>query len=125
MIDRRFQTGLGFALVGAGALVAVLGYLGVSKETEVAFQLPYFASAGIAALMLLGAGAALLLSLQLQRDTDRIAELEDAVRTLAEEVSMMSDKVTPARTSRSRSRKQATDVDLTTVGSNGHGKRRI
>jgi hypothetical protein len=114
MIDRRFQTGLGFALVGVGAVVAVLGYLGVSKETEVAFQLPYFASAGIAALMLLGAGAAVLLSGQLQRDTDRVSELEDAVRTLAEEVSAMSEKVSPGRAGTSKRRPA-------TVGSNGHG----
>lgn len=119
MIDRRFQTGLGFALVGAGAVVAVLGYLGVSKETEVAFQLPYFASAGIAALMLLGAGAAVLLSGQLQRDTDRICELEEAVRTLAEEVSTMSEKVAPGRTPRSP-RRRAAEVDLTAVASNGN-----
>lgn len=98
MMDRQFQSGLGFALVGAGAVVAVLGYLGVSKETEVAFQLPYFASAGIAALMLLGAGAAVLLSGQLQRDTNRINELEDAVRTLADEVSGLSEKMAPGRT---------------------------
>jgi hypothetical protein len=123
MMDRQFQTGLGFALVAAGALVAVLGYLGVSKETEVAFQLPYFASAGIAALMLLGAGAGVLLSTQLQRDTDRIGELEDAVRTLAIEVTKLSETASPGRArvpTRTRSKKRDVDADLTAAASNGH-----
>jgi hypothetical protein len=97
MINRQFQTGLGFALAAAGAVVAILGYLGVSKETEVAFQLPYFASAGVAALLLLGAGAAVLLSGQLQRDSARVEELEDAVRVLATEVSLLSETVAPGR----------------------------
>ena len=83
----------GIALISTGVLVAVVGYLGVSRELEVAFQLPYFASAGIGALLLFGGGATLLLSLQLERDTDRLADLEDAVRLLAGEVQRLADEL--------------------------------
>jgi hypothetical protein len=91
MIARRYRTPLALALMVAGVAVAVVGYLGVARETEVAFQLPYFASGAVGALMLLGAGAALLLSTQLEVDTGRLDELEDAVRTMAAELSRLAD----------------------------------
>lgn len=91
MIARRYRTPLALALMAAGIAVAVLGYLGVSKETEVAFQLPYFASGAVGALMLLGAGAVLLLSTQLEVDTSRLDELEDAVRAMATELGRLAD----------------------------------
>ena len=91
MIERRYRAVIALGLIAAGMLVAVLGYLGVSRETEVAFQLPYFASAGVGALLLFGAGAALLVAAQLQRDDDRIAQLEEAVRLLGGEVGRLTD----------------------------------
>ena len=97
MIQRQYRLAAGFGFIGLGVVVAILGYLGVSEETEVAFQLPYFASAAVGALMLLGFGATLLLSVQLERDSETIADLEDAVRQLTEEVARLSDEVTPAR----------------------------
>lgn len=101
MLESRYRLAGGFGLIFAGVVVAVAGYLGVSSETQVAFQLPYFASAGIGALMLLGFGAALLLSTQLERDTDRVGELEEAVRQLAGEVSRLADELVPPRGSAS------------------------
>jgi outer membrane murein-binding lipoprotein Lpp len=97
MNDQRNTTTVGLVLVAAGVVVAVLGYLGVSAETEVAFQLPYFASAGVGALMLLGAGAAMLLSGRLSRDTARLDELEEAVRQLCVEVGRLADDLAPPR----------------------------
>lgn len=97
MIERRYRMAGGFGLVIAGVVVAIAGYLGVSRESEVAFQLPYFASAGVGALMLLGFGAAMLLSGQFERDADRLTELEDAVRQLSAEVGRLADEMTPAR----------------------------
>ena len=91
MSEHRTSVAIGLGLVVAGVVVAVLGYLGVSSETEVPFQLPYFASAGVGALMLLGAGAAMLLSDRLARDTARLDELEDAVRQLCTEVGRLAD----------------------------------
>lgn len=95
MNDQRNTTTVGLVLVAAGVVVAVLGYLGVSKETEVAFQLPYFASAGVGALMFLGAGAGMLLSGRLSRDTARLDELEEAVRALCVEVGRLADELSP------------------------------
>ena len=97
MIQSRYRIATGFALIGAGVVVAILGYLGVSKETEVAFQLPYFASAGIGALLLMGFGGTMLLSAQLDRDETRLNEIENAVRALAEEVGRLSDELIEAR----------------------------
>lgn len=78
-------------LAVAAVVVTVLGYLGVSRELEVAFQLPYLASAGVGALLLAGAAAALVLGAQLQRDTERLDDLEDSVRLLAVEVERLAD----------------------------------
>jgi outer membrane murein-binding lipoprotein Lpp len=100
MNDFRFRAGIGFALIAGGVVVAVLGYLGVSEETEVAFQLPYFASAAVGALMLLAGGSALVVSAQLQRDGDRFDELEGAVRDLAAEVGRLADTVAVPRGAR-------------------------
>jgi hypothetical protein len=97
MIERRYRVGIALALIVAGVVVAVIGYLGVSKETEVAFQLPYFASAGIGALLLFGAGSALLVAAQLERDDDRIADLEEAVRLLGSDVGQLVDDLSPPR----------------------------
>lgn len=91
MIDQRYRTPVALSLMGAGIVVAILGYLGVSSETEVAFQLPFFASGAVGALLLFSAGAVLLLSTQLQADTDRLDELEDAVRAMAGELARLAD----------------------------------
>jgi len=100
MISTRYRVATAFALIVAGIVVAIIGYLGVSKETEVAFQLPYFASAGVGALMLLGFGGILLLNAQLETDGDRLEELEDAVRQLSNEVGRLVDEMTPQRGTR-------------------------
>src|SRR5258708_26228378 len=86
MISTRYRVATAFSLIVAGIVVAIIGYIGVSKETEVAFQLPYFASAGVGALMLLGFGGVLLLNAQPEADWDRLEELEGAVRQLSVEV---------------------------------------
>jgi len=92
-LDHRARTVASFCLIGAGVVVAILGYLGVSAETEVAFQLPYLASAGVGALMLLGMGGVLLINTQLERDGERVAELEEAIRTLAAEMTRFADEM--------------------------------
>src|SRR5438445_11060398 len=104
MISTRYRVATAFTLIVAGIVVAIIGYLGVSKETEVAFQLPYFASAGVGALMLLGFGGVLLLNAQLETDGDRLEELEEAMRTLSIEGGRLADELPPlggGRSSRS------------------------
>jgi len=91
MIELRYRTPVALSLMGVGLIVGVLGYLGVSRETEVAFQLPYFASGAVGALLLFSAGAVLLLSTQLQVDTSRLDELEEAVRAMASELGRLAD----------------------------------
>jgi hypothetical protein len=93
MITPRYRTVAAVALMAAGGIVAILGYLGVSRELEVAFQLPYLASAGVGAVLLLGAGVGLLLSSQLERDTARLDELEESVRSMASELGRVADDV--------------------------------
>jgi hypothetical protein len=87
------RVGAGVALILAGVVVAIVGYIGVSNETVVAFQLPYFASAGVGALMLMGGGAALLITAQVERDTARLDDLEDATRALAQEIGRLLDRL--------------------------------
>lgn len=103
MIDQRYRAPVALSLMGAGIVVAILGYLGVSSETEVAFQLPFFASGAVGALLLFSAGAVLLLSTQLQADTDRLDELEDAVRSMAAELGRLADAERASTTPRAQS----------------------
>src|ERR1700758_2243254 len=86
MISTRYRVATAVTLIVAGIVFAITGLLGVSAQTEAAFQLPYFASAGVGALMLLGFGGILLLNAQLETDSDRMEELEEAVRQLSNEV---------------------------------------
>jgi len=107
-MNGRIRVWFGVALIGAGITVAIVGYLGVSAETEVAFQLPYFASAAVGSLLLLGLGGAMLVSAQLERDTERIEDVVEAVRALSAEVARLSDELIERR-GRARMRVVAQD----------------
>ena len=87
----------GLLLIIAGIVVAIVGYLGVSSETTVAFQLPYFASAGVGALLLFAGGGVMLVLAQIERDGERFDQLEDATRQLADEVARLLDELEPRR----------------------------
>jgi len=50
--------------------------------------------------MLLGFGGILLLNSQLETDSDRMEELEEAVRQLSNEVGRLVDELTPQRGTR-------------------------
>jgi hypothetical protein len=100
MINSKYRVATGYAMIVAGVVVAVIGWFGVSGQTEVAFQLPYFASAAVGALMLLGFGGLLLLNAQLETDGDRLEELEEAVRQLSNEIGRLVDDLTPRRGSK-------------------------
>ena len=93
---------LGLGLIGAGVLVAIVGWFGVSGETDVAFQLPFMASAGVGALLLFGAGATALITAQLEADGERLTEIEDAIRLLAYEVGRLNDELAPPRAGKLR-----------------------
>jgi hypothetical protein len=74
---------LGFTLIALGAVVLVLGYLGVSDSPYVAEQLSYIASGGLGGLFLLGAGATLLI----------LADLHDEWRKLDRVEAMLSGEI--------------------------------
>src|SRR5207249_10468499 len=79
---------LGFGLIALGAVLLVLGYLGVSNSPYVAEQLSYIVSGGLGGLFLLGAGATLLI----------LADLHDEWRKLDRVEAMLSGEIpVPAR----------------------------
>jgi hypothetical protein len=74
---------LGFSLIALGAVLLVLGYLGVSGSPYVAEQLSYIVSGGLGGLFLLGAGATLLI----------LADLHDEWRKLDRVEAMLSGEI--------------------------------
>ncbi|HZQ77997.1 MAG TPA: hypothetical protein VFE55_11745 [Acidimicrobiia bacterium] len=74
---------LGFGLIALGAVLLVLGYLGVSNSPYVAEQLSYITSGGLGGLFLLGAGATLLI----------LADLHDEWRKLDRVEAMLSGEI--------------------------------
>ena len=74
---------LGFTLIALGAVLLVLGYLGVSDSPYVSEQLSYIVSGGLGGLFLLGAGATLLI----------LADLHDEWRKLDRVEAMLSGQI--------------------------------
>ena len=72
---------LGFTLIALGAILLVIGYLGVSDSPYVAEQLSYIASGGLGGLFLLGAGATLLILADLHDEWRKLDKVEDAIRS--------------------------------------------
>lgn len=72
---------LGFACIGAGGLLVLVGYLGASDSIHTPEALSYLISGGIGGLFLLGAGAMLLVSADLHDEWRKLDRLEDAFRT--------------------------------------------
>ncbi|GAC1516972.1 MAG: hypothetical protein NVS1B12_00320 [Acidimicrobiales bacterium] len=73
---------VGWVLVGAGALVILLGYLGVANEALVAKQLPYLISGGIGGVALVAIGTYFLGTEEIRRDSGRLDRLEQMVGEL-------------------------------------------
>jgi hypothetical protein len=71
-----------WVLIGAGALLLLLGWLGVSGTPYVEAQVPYIISAGFTGLALIGIGATLWLSADLRDEWHRLRALEEAVTSL-------------------------------------------
>lgn len=67
---------LGFTLIAVGAVLLVLGYIGVSDSPYVAEQLAYIASGGLGGLFLLGAGATLLILADLHDEWRKLDRVE-------------------------------------------------
>lgn len=83
---RRNRLMAGLGCFAAAVLVAIVGYLKISIEPDLNRQIPYLASAGMALVILVVLGGALIVGEQLRTDAQRIEELETAVSTLAAQV---------------------------------------
>jgi hypothetical protein len=73
---------LGWVLIGVGALLMLLGYLGVSREALPAKQIPYLVSGGIGGMFLAVLGAYFLATQELRSDSGRLDRLEQMVEEL-------------------------------------------
>jgi len=73
---------LGWILIGIGALLMLLGYFGVSRESLPAKQIPYLVSGGIGGMFLAVLGAYFLGTQELRRDSGRLDRLEEMVSEL-------------------------------------------
>jgi hypothetical protein len=73
---------LGWVLIASGALLIVLGYFGVSRESIVEKQIPYLISGGIGGVLLCVLGAYVLGTEELRKDSGRLDRLEAMVEDL-------------------------------------------
>lgn len=73
---RSWRSVAGWALVGVGFLVLVLGWVGVSGEPDVARQLPFLVSGGLGGILLVAVGAALLVADELRSERARLGRIE-------------------------------------------------
>ena len=89
----RFQPALAWGLVGAGVLLLVLGWYGVSGESLTAKQLPYLVSGGLGGVALVVLAAALLMTQDARRQLDRLDRVEQRVSTLYD---LLVDELVPA-----------------------------
>lgn len=72
----------GWVLIGAGALLMLLGWFGVSREALPAKQIPYLVSGGIGGIFLAVLGAYFLGTQELRNDSGRLDRLERMVEEL-------------------------------------------
>jgi len=73
---------LGWILIGLGALLMLLGYFGVSRESIPAKQIPYLVSGGIGGIFFAVLGAYFLATQELRNDSGRLDRLERMVDEL-------------------------------------------
>ena len=77
-----FRPYAGWVLFGFGALLVLLGYIGISGESVVAKQLPYLISGGIGGILLAVLGAYFLGIDELRRDSGRLDRMERQLEEL-------------------------------------------
>ncbi len=73
---------LGWILIAAAALLMLMGYLGVSRESLPAKQIPYLVSGGIGGILLAVIGAYFLGTQEMRNDSGRLDRLERMVEEL-------------------------------------------
>lgn len=87
----RWRAVLAWILMAAGGVAILVGWYQVRDLAEVYLQMPYLISGGVGGTVLIGLGAALLITQDFRDDKQRlvslerkISELEDVVVTQAE-----------------------------------------
>jgi hypothetical protein len=80
LLRTEWDRALGVALIVAGVIALILGYVGVSNSPYVASELAYIISGGIGGLFLLGLGAALLIMADLHDEWRKLDRIEAAIR---------------------------------------------
>lgn len=81
-VGRATRPVIGWILVAVGAVMIVLGYLGVAHQVLVAKQIPYLVSGGILGVAVLAVGVMFVATEQMRFDADRIDRLERLVDDL-------------------------------------------
>ena len=81
-IGEALRPWVGWILIGAGALLMLLGYMGVSREAIPAKQIPYLVSGGLGGIFVALLGAYFLGTQQLRNDSGRLDRLEQMVEEL-------------------------------------------
>lgn len=109
---KRWRLLGGLALLGAAAIVGLIGWLKISLETAVAVQMVYLASTGFAVLVLAVAGGSLVIADQLRADERRMREVEDALVNLAGQIQPLVSE--PPRVIERGVRTKPFDPDVTT-----------
>ena len=81
-VGRASRPWVGWVFIGLGALLVLLGYLGVSREAIVEKQIPFLVSGGIGGVLLCVVGAYFLGTEELRKDSGRLDRLEAMVEEL-------------------------------------------
>jgi hypothetical protein len=81
-VGKASRPWIGWVFVGVGALLILLGWIGVSGEAIVAKQIPYVVSGGIGGVLLAVIGAYFLGTEELRKDGGRLDRLEQMVEQL-------------------------------------------
>jgi len=69
-----------WVLIGGGALFLLLGWIGASNTPFPAEQIPFVLSGGVGGALLVGLGAALLISADLRDEWHKLDRIERAIR---------------------------------------------
>ena len=81
-VGNTFRPYAGWLFYGAGALLVLVGWIGISGESVVAKQLPYLISGGIGGVLLAVLGAYFLGIEELRRDSGRLDRMERQIEEL-------------------------------------------
>jgi len=97
----------GWVFIGIGALLVLLGYLGVSREAVVEKQIPFLVSGGIGGVLLCVVGAYFLGTEELRKDSGRLDRLEQMVHELHQVLLSHPDAAAPGPAARAANGRHA------------------